>query len=268
MGVRERRGVQSGRDQAGEMRHVDHEVGADRIRDLAEALEVPMAGIGRTAGDDQLGLVLLGGRLERVHVDAVVVLGDAVGDRLEPLAGDVDLRAVGEMAAGGEVEAHERVARLQQRKEDALVGLAAGIRLHVGEADAEQLLGALDRERLGDVDELAAAVVAATRIAFGVFVGEDRTLRLHHGARDDVLRGDQLDLVTLTAELLLDGFRHLGVGGRQVSLEERRRIAPAGIGLGHGEPLGRNWKPVNPGLRCLFRSNPSLACGRKTGKAA
>jgi hypothetical protein len=34
------------------------------------------------------------------------------------------------------------------------------VRLHVGVVGAEQLLDALDRELLGDVDEFAAAVVA------------------------------------------------------------------------------------------------------------
>ena len=116
------------------------------------------------------------------------------------------------MAAGGEVEAHERVARLHQRHERALIGLAAGIRLHVGEAAAEQLAGALDRQLLGDVDELAAAVIAPAGIAFGVFVGHHRPLRLQHRARDDVFRGDQFDLVALTAELELDRPRDLRVG--------------------------------------------------------
>ena len=104
------------------------------------------------------------------------------------------------MAARREIEAHEGVARLHQREEHALIGLAAGIRLHIGEAAVEQLAGALDRELLGDVDELAAAIIAPARIALGVFVGHHRALRLEHGARDDVLRGDELDLVALAAE--------------------------------------------------------------------
>jgi hypothetical protein len=36
--------------------------------------------------------------------------------------------------------AHDGVARLQQREEHGLVGLRAGMRLHVGEVGAEQLL--------------------------------------------------------------------------------------------------------------------------------
>ena len=106
------------------------------------------------------------------------------------------------------------------------------LRLHVGEVAAEQLLGALDRQRLGDVDELAAAVVALARIALGIFVGHDRALRLEHGARDDVLRGDQLDLVLLAAELLADRARDLGIGLGERGGEER--IGGLPDGLGHG----------------------------------
>jgi hypothetical protein len=42
--------------------HVDHEVGADFLGDLAETLEVDLFREGRRAGDDQLGLVLAGQR--------------------------------------------------------------------------------------------------------------------------------------------------------------------------------------------------------------
>jgi hypothetical protein len=47
---------------------------------------------------------------------------------------------VGQVPAGREVEAHEGVARLEQRQEHGLVRLRAGVRLHVGEAAAEQRL--------------------------------------------------------------------------------------------------------------------------------
>ena len=81
-------------------------------------------------------------------------------------------------------------------------------------------LGALDGEVLGDVDELAAAVVAAARIALRVLVGHHRALRLEHGARDDVLGGDQLDLVALAAELQLDGAGDLGIAVGEAGREE------------------------------------------------
>jgi hypothetical protein len=127
---------------------------------------------------------------------------------------------MGQVAAGREVEAHEGVARLHQRHEHGLVGLAARIRLDIGELAAEQPAGALDGELLGDVDELAAAIVAPARIALGVFVGHHRALRLEHGARDDVLRGDQLDLVALAAEFQLDGAGDLGIDIGKTGAEE------------------------------------------------
>ena len=139
------------------------------------------------------------------------------------------------MAAGGEIEAHEGVAGLQQRQKHRLVHLAAGVRLHVGKAGAEQFLGALDRQRLGDVDPFAAAVIARARIALGVFVGHHRALRFQHRAADDVFRGDQLDLVALAAEFALDGGGDLGIGLLEGGGKER---VGRGSGLGAGARKG------------------------------
>ena len=55
------------------------------------------------------------------------------------------------------------------------------MRLHVRVLGAEQLLGPVDGQLLGHVDELAAAVVAPARVALGVLVGEDGALGLEHG---------------------------------------------------------------------------------------
>ncbi len=73
-------------------------------------------------------------------------------------------------------EAHDRVARLQQRVVDGRVRLRARVRLHVGVLGAEQRLGAVDRELLDHVDVLAAAVVALARVALGVLVRQHAAL--------------------------------------------------------------------------------------------
>ena len=49
----------------------------------------------------------------------------------------------------GQLHPEDRVARLEQRHVDGVVGLGAGVRLDVGVLGAEQLLGAVDRELLG-----------------------------------------------------------------------------------------------------------------------
>jgi len=215
-------------DQTGEMRHIDHEIGPDLVGDRTELREIDDARIGRTAGNDQARLMLQRQATHVVIIDQVRIGGHAILDGLEPLAGLVDRGAVGQMAAGGERHAHDRIAWLQQRLEHGLVRLRARVGLHVRKLAVEQALGALDRQRLGHVDIFAAAVVALARVAFGILVGQDGTLGLEHRARNDVLRRDQFDLVTLATQLVGDAAEQLGVGLGQTGGEEGVRMSTGG----------------------------------------
>ncbi len=132
MGVIERVRMRPARHQTGEVGHVHHEPRAHLVGDGPEAGEIDDARIGRTASDDQLRLAFEREPLDLVIIDLVGVGLDHVGHHLEPLARLVDRGAVGEMAAGGEVEAHVGVAGLEQREEHRLIGLRARVRLHVG----------------------------------------------------------------------------------------------------------------------------------------
>ena len=78
MGVRERARMDAAGDQAGEVRHVDPQPGADLVGDRAEAREVDAAGIGRAAGDDDRRLVLHRQFLDLVVVDQAGLRHDAV----------------------------------------------------------------------------------------------------------------------------------------------------------------------------------------------
>ena len=109
-------------------------------------------------------------------------------------------------------------------------------------------LARVDRQPLGDVDELAAAVIAPPRIALGIFVGQHRALRFEHRARDDVLAGDQLDLRLLAATLAVDRRGDFRVGGGQ------------GIGKKAGAALGG--RPDSRGNR-----QDSTSCRRRTRHA-
>ena len=75
---------------------------------------------------------------------------------------------------------------------------------------------------------MAAAVVAVAGIAFRVLVGEHGAGGLQHGAGDDVLRGDQLDLVLLAFELAADDAGDLRVALGQGSREDDWLAAPSG----------------------------------------
>ena len=80
---------------------------------------------------------------------------------------------------------------------------------------AEELLGAVARQVLHHVGELASAVITLAGIALGVFVGEDRARRLEHGFADKVLRGDQLQPLVLAALFVFDGLRDFRINFRQ-----------------------------------------------------
>ena len=179
--------------------------------DLGELVVRNLARIGAGAGDDQLRLVFAGQRGDLVEVEPVRVARHAVADEVVQHAADVQLHAVRQMAAVGQVEAQHGVARLQRREIDRRVGLRAAVRLHVGELGAEQLLGPIDGQLLDDVDELAAAVVSAARIPFGVLIREHAAGGLHHGRAGVVLAGDHLQAVRLALDLVGDRGPDFGI---------------------------------------------------------
>ncbi len=72
----------------------------------------------------------------------------------------------------GQAEGEDGVAGAQQRGVGGQHGGGAGVGLHVGVLGAEEGPGALDGQPLGDVHDLAAAVVPGARIALGVLVGQ------------------------------------------------------------------------------------------------
>ena len=203
-------------------------------------------------------MVLAGEALELVVVEQAVVGADAVLDGVEPFARQVGGGAVGEVAARRQRHAERGVAGPEEGEEDGLVGLGATVGLDVGEGAVEQLAGAVDGELLGDVDFRAAAVVAATGIALGIFVGQNRALGFEDCGGDDVLAGDELDAVLLAGEFAGQGRGELGVGFGQGGAEEAVEAHAGGGLLVHGMPLAC-W-PV----RCIV-AGPTR-CVRQAGR--
>ena len=115
------------------------------------------------------------------------------------------------MPAVAEVHAHDGVARLQQSEVHRDIGLGAGVGLDIGVLGAEELLGPLDGEVFPLVHELTAAVVARAGQALGVFVGKMTAHGLHHGGRDEVFRGNQLNMIALALQLTHHGAVDLRV---------------------------------------------------------
>lgn len=83
IGVLEGRGDDTSGDQAGDMGHVDNEVGTDLVSDLAHALVVDQTAVGGGTGNQTLGAVQLSVGLQRVVVNDAGLQVDAVGEGLE-----------------------------------------------------------------------------------------------------------------------------------------------------------------------------------------
>ena len=84
---------------------------------------------------------------------------------------------------------------------------------------------------LGNVDELAAAIIALARIPFRILVRHDRALRLENGARHDVFRSDKLDLGLLPAKLALDCIQNIRIAVRQPVREKAGEVASPCCGI-------------------------------------
>jgi hypothetical protein len=107
----------------------------------------------------------------------------------EGFAGVVDGRAMGKVAAMGKVEAQDSIARLEERQENGGIGLRAGVGLYIRVSGTEEFLQAVDGQLFNLVNDFTAAVVATTRVALGIFVGQAAARGIHDGPAGKVFGG-------------------------------------------------------------------------------
>ena len=219
MCVRDGVRVQTRSHQAREVSHVHPQVRADFVSNRAECGEVQLAGVCGPAGNDQLGALSQSQFTHLLHVNAAGLV-HAVCNNVVQLAGDVQLHAVGQVATVCQGQAHDGVAGVQQCVHDGVVRLRTGVRLDVGVLCAEEFLHAGNSEGLNDVDEFAAAVVAAAGVTLSVLVGQYRALAFEDGTGDEVLGCNHLEGVLLALALQLNGFCNLGVEVGEGHLED------------------------------------------------
>jgi hypothetical protein len=110
------------------------------------------------------------------------------------------------------IHTHNGIAQLQQGKIHGKVCLCAGMGLDVGVLCPKQLAGAPDGNVLYLVHIDAAAVVALAGQTLGVLIGQDAAHSRHHSGRNDVLAGDQLNVLALTGQFPLHGCAQFRVG--------------------------------------------------------
>ena len=204
-------GVGTAGDEPGDVGHVGEEDGVYLFGDGGHAGEVDGTGISRASGDDQFGAVGVGQLGHLFVVDLAGVGVDAVGDDVEPFAGEVGVGAVGEVATGREGHAEDGVARFEEGDEDGEVGLGAGVGLDVSVGGTEELAGAVYGQLLDFIDDVGAAVEPFAGVPFDRFVGDVAAEGVHDRLADDVFGGDQFDLVDLPFRFAVKNIGDKGI---------------------------------------------------------
>ena len=202
IGVLEGRGNDTSGDQTRNVSHVDDEVGANLIGNLAHALVVNQTAVGGGTGDQTLGAVHLGVTLKSVVVDDTGLKVDTVREGLEVGGNGRDLPggglvAVAQVTTVGEIQAHQAVVGTHESLVDLEVGGATRKALDVhaplGGVEVECLESTLLAGDLNGVDVLVATVVTSTGVTLGVLVAHGRTKGIEDSTRSEVLGGNQDD---------------------------------------------------------------------------
>ena len=124
------------------------------------------------------------------------------------------------MPAVGKVHPENLIAVLNRGEIHRHVRLCAAVRLHIRVIGAKQFFRAIDRGLLDNVGPFTAAIVALTRIAFGVFVSKDRARSFKYGFTDKVFRSDKFKPVRLPRDFVIDriGDQWIGFGERSIKI--------------------------------------------------
>lgn len=119
------------------MRHIAKQERPNLISNLPKPLVIPIPGIRTPAADDQSGAEIQCLLLEAIVIDVTRLGVHLVGQALEVNRGGADLLAaggvvaVGEVAAGGEVEAHDAVVGVEDSGVGGEVGRGAAVGLDI-----------------------------------------------------------------------------------------------------------------------------------------
>ena len=211
MRMREWIRIQTGSNKACHMGHVHQHFGAYAISNSAHTGKIDEARIGREAGDDDFRFVFVCQRFHLLVVNLAVIGLDAILHRFVHAPGEADTGTVGQVTAMRQTHAEQSLTRLHKRRIGGSVGLRTRMRLHVGIAALEQLLGTLYRQRFHHVYEFTTTVVTLSRVALGIFVGQHTALRFHHTRTGVIFGCNQLNVLFLPAAFTGNGGGQFGI---------------------------------------------------------
>ena len=101
-------------DKSGDVRHVDHKIRPDRVRDLAHALKIYEPRVCARTRYNELRTALLGALLHLIVIDRLRLWINAIEAGVEVLTGNGRLGAVGQVTAVAQIHAEDGITRLEE----------------------------------------------------------------------------------------------------------------------------------------------------------
>ena len=198
--------MQSRSNESGNVRDIDHHICSDLVAYLSYSGKVDGSRICTRARNDHLRLALESCGSESVVIEHLGIVRYIIGDDIEVLTGNIYGRAVREVSAVSKIESHNGIARLKKREENGKIRRCAAVRLNIGMICAEQLLCAVARNVLDDIDILTSAVISLSGQTLSILIGKHGPRCEQHALRNNILGGYQLDVMTLTLKLKRAGI--------------------------------------------------------------
>ena len=220
------RRVERGRDDLGrhepaDVRHVRKHVGTVLVTNGANPIVIDETGVCRGTCHDELWSVKLCIFLHCVVVDEASLLHEAVRKRLEVSAHSANffvgrLVAVRQMSTARQIQRHDAILWLKDRRVRLEVGRGTRERLHVHapllRVEVKGLKGPRLAQRLDLVDVLITAVIASTWVSLTIFVRHHRAEGVEDRLGSEVLARDKHERVALAALLVFHEVENLGIG--------------------------------------------------------
>ena len=135
--------VQASSNEASKVGHIYPQVSADLISNFTEGREIHGSRVSRPAADNDLRLFLQRLLAQLIHVHTHGLWIHLVGGDIIKLAREVQLHAVGKVAAVSQGQAQNLVARFSDGGKHRCVRLRTGVRLNVGEFRTKEFLSAV-----------------------------------------------------------------------------------------------------------------------------
>ena len=198
-------------NQTGKMRHINHQISTDSVSNFSKTSKIYLPWISRASGDNQFWLAIQSQTFCFIIINQAGIFTHTILNSIKQLARHRNFCSMRQMTAGVQAHTHNRVTRIQQSKINRHISLRTGMRLHINILSLKYFFSTFLSQRFDFINKFAAAIITMRRIPFGIFIGQNRTLRFHNRTRHNIFAGNKLNLFALAFQFFLNNIVNISV---------------------------------------------------------